>query len=73
MTTINYTSSNHKSDEELSIGQQASRHLQAIADECEPAAIARFYKSVKMGYVAAVDKLLKKFPFNCEMFKVSDF
>ena len=62
VTTINYTSpSNHKSDKELSIGQQASRHLQAIADECEPAAIARFYRSVKMGYVAAVDKLLKKF------------
>ena len=70
MTTINYTSpSNHKSDKELSIDQQASRHLQAIADECEPAAIARFFKSVKMGYVAAVDKLLKKFAFNCEMLK----
>ena len=24
---------------------------------------------MKMGYVAAVDKLLKKFPFNCEMLK----
>lgn len=55
VTTINYTSpSNHKSDEEISIGQQASRHLQAIADECEPAAIAQLYKSEKMGYVAAV-------------------
>lgn len=70
VTKINYTSpSNHKSDEDLSIGQQASRYLQTINDECEPAAIAQFYKSVKMGYIAAVDKKLKKFPFNCEMLK----
>ena len=70
VTTINYSSpSNHKSDEELSIGQQASRYLQTINDECEPAAIAQFYKSVKMGYIAAVDQLLKIFQFNCEMLK----
>ena len=70
VTTIDYSSpSNHKPDEELSIGQQASRYLSTIQDECEPSAIAQFYKSVKLEYIAAVDKLLKKFPFNCEMLR----
>lgn len=63
VTTFSYTSpSNHKSDEELSIGQQASWYLDTINDECELAAIAQFYKSVKMGYIAYLQ-------CSCEMLK----
>ncbi|XP_060771465.1 uncharacterized protein LOC132882206 isoform X3 [Neoarius graeffei] len=52
-----------KSDEYLTIGIQASRYLESISEECDPAIITRFYRSVRAAYVAAVEKvLLKKFP-----------
>ena len=58
---------NQKVDTELSIGQQCSRYLCTIEDECGPAAIKCFYNSVRKEYIATVDKLLKKFPFNSDM------
>ena len=50
---------NQKAHTELSILQQRTRYLSTIEDECDPAAIECFYKSVRKGYIAAVGKLLK--------------
>lgn len=33
-----------KSDEDLTIGIQASRYLESISEECDPAIITRFYR-----------------------------
>ena len=59
VTKVEYSCvGNQKADTELSIGQQCTRYLSTIEDECDPAAIEHFYESVRKGYIAAVDKLL---------------
>ena len=44
VTKVDYKfPSNHKCFEEISVGQQTTRYLISIEDQCDPAAISSFY------------------------------
>ena len=60
---------NQKDDGDLTVGRQASNFLQELEEDADPAIARKFFKSARAGYTAAVEKILKKFPFDSEVLK----
>ncbi|XP_060760535.1 uncharacterized protein LOC132870730 isoform X4 [Neoarius graeffei] len=69
LSKVDYKCEEQQKSDDLTIGIQASRYLESISEDCDPAIITCFYRSVRAAYVAAVEKFLNKFPFGNPILK----